>query len=319
MEKVAVIMSSYNGMEFIQTQIDSILAQKNVDVTLFVRDDGSTDGTVEFLKNVSSKYNNVLFLNPDKKENRGVMRSFMTLLEKVVYEHPEFAYFAFADQDDFWMEDKLGAAVTKIKANPDAERNPVLYYSNKIFADRELNIISEEHIPHYGDFLEVAYICRAQGCTQVMNRRMAEIAVSPLPEKQRYHDSYIYRLALSINAEIIFDEVPHMMYRQHNNVFGMRVLEGAEQKWSTARHILNPKKVKAEKQNASHWVGDIMEEIRDLHEKDLSETGRTYIYYLTTYYKKLSSFLHLAFCKMARKRGLKSWCHWIWNLMIGNI
>lgn len=319
MDRIAVILSTYNGMEFVKTQIDSILNQKDAEPVIYVRDDGSTDGTVDFLKNYAEQHENIVFVNPEQVENMGVMKSFMTLLKKVVVEHPEFSYFAFADQDDYWMEDKLSTAIASIRENTVSEKKPMLYYSNKVFADRDLNIIREENIPHYGDILEAAYICRAQGCTQVLNRAMAEIAVSPIPVKQKYHDSYIYRLALSIGAGIVFDKIPHMLYRQHNNVFGMKVLEGTKLKWSTMRHILNPGKVKKEFQNASHWAGDIMEEIRDLHEEELSETGREYIIYLTTYYKNFSSFLHLVFCKMARKRGLKSWCFWVWNLIIGNI
>lgn len=313
-------MSSYNGMEFIKTQIDSILQQKDADLTLFVRDDGSSDGTQELLKEYEKEHGNIVFVNPGKQENLGVMKSFMTLLGDVVREHPEFSYFSFADQDDFWMEDKLSAAVSLMeKRFPDGEDMPVFYYSNKVFADRELNVIREEQIPYYGDFLEVASICRAQGCTQVLNRRMAEIAATPLPEKQGFHDSYIYRLAKSIDAGFVFDETPHMLYRQHNNVFGMKVLEKTNLKWSTMKNILNPKKVKAEKEKASHWIGDAMTEIRDLHGKDLSDTGKKYIGLLTTYYKSFPAFCRLAFCRMARKRGLKSWCFWVWNLMTGNI
>ena len=51
MKKVTVIMSAYNGSKYIETQLDSIFRQKDVDVTCYVRDDGSTDNTLDVLNN----------------------------------------------------------------------------------------------------------------------------------------------------------------------------------------------------------------------------------------------------------------------------
>lgn len=50
MTEICVMMSSYNGDSYIRRQIDSILNQKGCSVCLHVRDDGSTDDTVEILR-----------------------------------------------------------------------------------------------------------------------------------------------------------------------------------------------------------------------------------------------------------------------------
>ena len=47
MYKVAVMMSTYNGEKYLKEQVNSILEQENVEVDLFVRDDGSIDNTKE--------------------------------------------------------------------------------------------------------------------------------------------------------------------------------------------------------------------------------------------------------------------------------
>ena len=47
MRKVQVLMSTYNGEKFLDEQIRSIVAQKGVEVSILVRDDGSTDSTPE--------------------------------------------------------------------------------------------------------------------------------------------------------------------------------------------------------------------------------------------------------------------------------
>ena len=49
MESITVLMSTYNGERFINEQIDSILCQENVDVSLIIRDDGSSDRTVDII------------------------------------------------------------------------------------------------------------------------------------------------------------------------------------------------------------------------------------------------------------------------------
>ena len=57
--KVAVLLSSYNGEKYIEEQMNSVLNQKNVNITLFVRDDGSKDTTCNLLRNFQKTKNNV--------------------------------------------------------------------------------------------------------------------------------------------------------------------------------------------------------------------------------------------------------------------
>ena len=100
---VAILMATYNGEKFISQQLESILAQKEVDVHLYVSDDASNDNTVEIIKDFSSRYPenfkkifNVKFRSPSK--------NFLSLFAKV----PEiYDYYAFSDQDDVWFENKL--------------------------------------------------------------------------------------------------------------------------------------------------------------------------------------------------------------------
>ncbi|MHC5923958.1 glycosyltransferase, partial [Streptococcus pyogenes] len=93
MIKVAVAMSTYNGEKYLKEQLDSLFEQKKVDLTLFVRDDLSTDKTVEIL----SQYNGKLIRVDNNSTNLGVGCSFMETLYRV---GTDFDYFAFCDQDD---------------------------------------------------------------------------------------------------------------------------------------------------------------------------------------------------------------------------
>lgn len=77
MSSVAVLMSTYNGEKYLKEQIDSILAQKDVDVTLFIRDDGSSDNTIGICKEYVEKHKNIVLKTG---ENIGVGNSFMQLV-----------------------------------------------------------------------------------------------------------------------------------------------------------------------------------------------------------------------------------------------
>ena len=93
MNKVQVLLSTYNGEKYIKEQIESILNQEGVEVSLLIRDDGSSDRTIEIVKKISEQNNNIILF---KGQNMGPARSFMDLVKK----SDEVDYYAFADQDD---------------------------------------------------------------------------------------------------------------------------------------------------------------------------------------------------------------------------
>lgn len=77
MHKVAVLMSTFNGDKYLREQIDSILAQEGVDLTLFIRDDGSSDCTIDIVREYLAREDNIVFC---RGKNVGVGNSFMKLL-----------------------------------------------------------------------------------------------------------------------------------------------------------------------------------------------------------------------------------------------
>lgn len=128
MHTITVLMSSYNGEKYISEQIDSILHQENCNVNLIVRDDGSSDNTCEILEQYQK--NNLLTWYSDG-ENLRPAHSFLRLLANA----PDSDYYAFADQDDYWMTDKLDHAIKAIGNRSDI---PMIYYANSELVDSEL-------------------------------------------------------------------------------------------------------------------------------------------------------------------------------------
>lgn len=208
--KVAVLMSTYNGEKYIREQIESILSQRGVEVYLFIRDDVSSDGTVSILEEY--KEQNKLTYVVGKK-NIGAGSSFMHLL----YKTPDkYDYYAWSDQDDVWLDDKLEAAVTKL--NKSGKR---LYMSNLMCVDKDLNEIGlRNNSP--ADTSVYSIMCENQtnGCTMVFTKSFRNQLVenSRRPKDSlfasRYHDTWTGMVG-AIQDEIIYDFNQHILYRQH--------------------------------------------------------------------------------------------------------
>ena len=105
MKKVFVILSAYNGERYLREQVESILAQTGVEVTLLIRDDGSQDGTPGIMKDIQAVNANVRCVYG---ENIGFRCSFYNML---LESDDTYDYYAFSDQDDVWDADKLSHAV----------------------------------------------------------------------------------------------------------------------------------------------------------------------------------------------------------------
>jgi len=105
---VSVIIPAYNATRWIARTIDSVRAQTYQPVEIIVVDDGSTDGTDEYVKN---SFPQVTIL---RKPNGGpaTARNFGAKAA-----HGEFL--AFLDMDDLWAPTKLAAQLTAVEGIPD--------------------------------------------------------------------------------------------------------------------------------------------------------------------------------------------------------
>lgn len=214
MARVQILMSTYNGEKYLKQQIDSILNQSYKDIHLMIRDDGSSDNTVSILKMYAERYDNISYY---QGKNIGSIQSFLELLRK---SDDNAAYYAFADQDDEWMPEKISKAV---KCLEQKERSiPMLYCSNTYITDSELNVIKLDEKnarPSWGNAL-VQNICT--GCTAVMNKKLRDIINRTSPKNIIMHDWWFYLMA-TLYGEVCFDHQAYIKYRQHgNNVYGAK-------------------------------------------------------------------------------------------------
>ena len=107
-EKISVVMCTYNGEKYIRQQLDSILKQTYPIYEIIINDDISTDGTVDIIKEYMIRYDNIhLFVN---SKRLGVHPNFMAALVKASGD-----YIAISDQDDIWELTKIEKQMACIK------------------------------------------------------------------------------------------------------------------------------------------------------------------------------------------------------------
>ncbi len=213
MEKIIVLMSAYKGKKYLAEQLNSILNQKNVDVEILIRVDGSPDDTFQFISDISLYESRIKVY---EGENLKSAKSFMRLLQDA----PLNAFYAFSDQDDVWEDNKLYVALQNIKSLP--EDKPNMYYSNLNVVDSDLNNIRLFHPNSFcgENKFNILIDNMAAGCTMVFNRKAAELAVKRIPEYCLMHDAWLH-LVCSFFGNVVYDHNSYILYRQHeNNVVG---------------------------------------------------------------------------------------------------
>ena len=213
-KKIAVLLASYNGVKYIKEQVDSILNQKEVDVTIFISDDLSTDKTIEYLQDIYKDFKNIVYL-PSGSKFGGAGKNFFRLIRDVDFS--SFDFISFVDQDDIWYEDKLIRAIKTI------EDKQLDAYSSNVLAfwedGKEMIINKSSSQARYDYLFEAA----GPGCTYVLKKDLAISLQKFISEnwenvnKVELHDWFIYAFARENNYKWHIDEKPSMRYRQHTS------------------------------------------------------------------------------------------------------
>lgn len=206
-KKVIVLMSTYNGEEFVGEQIDSILNQTYPNIEIHVRDDGSKDGTLKILQKYEEEGRIVL----EKGRNVGFIKSFFWLVKHC----PPADYYAFSDQDDVWEKQKIAAAVKRLEKE-EAEI-PLLYFSNYDFYDKDMNYVGagDPKMKH-PTFANCLLDCMSLGISIVYNRSAEELMRKHIPKHSCGHDWWTYMVCQGM-GKVIYDRRSMVRYRRHGN------------------------------------------------------------------------------------------------------
>lgn len=212
--KIAILMATYNGGSFLSTQIESVLAQRRVDIRLVIADDGSTDGTAEFVKTLSQRDPRVTLITAGS--GGSAPKNFMRLALHADLGDAEAV--GFVDQDDIWLADKLDQQWQLLQQH-EAVSSDVL----AMFPDRDPVPLVKSQPQRRFDFL---FESAGPGCTFLLRRdafdRIVDaVRAHPSLPGIAAHDWLFYAAARVLGIEWHIDDVPTMMYRQHSeNVTG---------------------------------------------------------------------------------------------------
>jgi rhamnosyltransferase len=215
---IAVLIATYNGKKWLSEQVTSILQQEDVDLTLFVSDDHSTDGTIEYMKQLAESDSRVIVL-PQIKRMGSAGKNFYRLVCDV--EISFFDYVAFADQDDLWNHDKLSRHVKLIQSeNAECISSNVMAF----WPDGSQRLIRKSQPQMLHDFI---FESAGPGCSFLMtpwlvDKLREEIQSTNSPAKNVVmHDWLTYAICRAHQRRWFIDPLPSLMYRQHaNNVIG---------------------------------------------------------------------------------------------------
>ncbi|WP_149334290.1 glycosyltransferase [Halopseudomonas laoshanensis] len=212
--KVVVLLAAHNGMRWAEEQVNSILAQKGVDVSLIVSVDASEDGSEAWFAELTQQDERISVL-PQGQHEGGAAGNFFRLIAEVPAGDAE--HVAFADQDDIWLPDKLQHAVMTIK-----QKDIDAYSGNvrAVWEDGHEKMIEKSQPQREWDFL---FEAAGPGCTYVFTpafyNALREFVRSHSSEmKSVYlHDWFFYAFARSRGFAWFIDPEPKMFYRQHSS------------------------------------------------------------------------------------------------------
>ncbi|MCB5069859.1 glycosyltransferase family 2 protein [Streptococcus mutans] len=251
--KVNILMSTYNGQEFIAQQIQSIQKQTFENWNLLIRDDGSSDETPKIIADFAKSDARIRFINADKRENFGVIKNFYTLLK---YEKAD--YYFFSDQDDVWQPQKLELTLASVKK--ENNQIPLMVYTDLTVVDRDLQVLHDSMIKtqsHHANtsLLEELTENTVTGGTMMVNHCLAK-QWKHCYDDLIMHDWYLALLAASLGKLIYLDETTEL-YRQHeSNVLGARTWSKRLKNWLRPHRLV--KKywwlVISSQQQASHLL-----------------------------------------------------------------
>ena len=234
-EKVAVLLAAYNGVEWLREQLESILGQEYVDVTVYISVDKSSDGTEVLVDTMVKNDSRIRVLEHGKKFG-GASGNFFRLVRDI--DADAYDYFSFSDQDDIWFPNKLSRAIAKLR-DVGAEG-----YSSNVVAfwpDGKTMFVNKAQLQRKWDFL---FESAGPGCTFVMTKALMKNFRDNFHSNWNdlrgieLHDWLFYAFARARSYGWVIDPEPSMYYRQHTqNQFGVN--SGALAIYGRFHRILN--------------------------------------------------------------------------------
>lgn len=220
MATIDILLATYNGAKFLPEQLRSLSDQTFQDWRLIVRDDGSTDGSLEIVKDWATETGARIRILNDGRKNLGACGNFGALLEA-----SDAPYFALCDQDDVWLPQKLALMLDRLQSTEEqcGQETPLLAHSDLRVVDAELNEIHASfwsyvdiRPPRKDRLLQDLMIENVvTGCASMGNAAMRRISL-PISPDAIMHDWWLALAAAALGQLITIPQAT-ILYRQHGS------------------------------------------------------------------------------------------------------
>lgn len=216
-EHVAILLSTHNGEAFLAEQLDSLIAQTHQNWCIYASDDGSRDATLQILEDYRSRLGeDRLIILPGPC--RGFAANFLSLLRR---DEIKAAYFAFCDQDDRWIPERLTTGLDWIREVP--ANSPALFGSRTQLIDSSGTPVGLSQLFERSPSFKNALVQSiAGGNTMLFNGATRELMRdTPVDERIIAHDWWAYLLVTGCGGRVFYEKRPTVAYRQHpRNLIG---------------------------------------------------------------------------------------------------
>jgi hypothetical protein len=209
---VAILLSIFNGERYLGEQLRSYTAQSHGNWHLYWRDDGSTDASAALMTAFANGRGRGQCIRLAEDGQMRTTGSFLALLRMAL--QGEASYFAFSDQDDVWLPEKLEHAVTAL--GEVAADRPALYFCPRTLVDSTLRPIGDTPVlrrpPGFPAALTQNVI---PGCCITLNRAAAELIDAAEVPDSTWHDWWCYLVVAASGGLVLGGDAPDILYRQH--------------------------------------------------------------------------------------------------------
>lgn len=209
--KVNILLATYNGEKYLKKQLDSLIAQTYKNIDIYIRDDGSTDRTVELVREYAAlcpEGKRIIFFEPDGRNLR-CPGSFYEIARRC----EQADYYAFCDQDDIWYPDKVAWAVERLEREKKSDL--LVYYTASDYLEEDGTFIRKS--PRQKESLQlsdVLYYTPGSGFTIVFNETARRKMILDCNPGQELHDRWMLRGAACF-GKALYDERSSAAHIRH--------------------------------------------------------------------------------------------------------
>jgi glycosyltransferase involved in cell wall biosynthesis len=210
---VCLLMTTFNGEKYLAEQLQSIENQTHKNWRLIISDDGSIDNTLTIAKDFQRKWGHDR-LEIRQGPQQGFCQNFLSMACDV---NVKADFYAFSDQDDVWLSDKLDRAVAYFNNNEESQL-PRAYGGRTQIVDENLNPLGfspEFTLPR--SFRNALVQSIAGGNTMMFNQAAKALLEQAGLQKVVSHDWWLYQLVKGAGGIFYYDPQPSLLYRQHNH------------------------------------------------------------------------------------------------------